>query len=325
MMLLKFINSNRLSVIVFISLLPVVMWIPSLLPGSSVLIAEPGGVPLGRLIMAFNKNFRLIASLIALLIIVGNGYLLIQLNTVHIFIPARTQLPAFFYSVLVIGITSLHQLTPALVSSALFIFVFFRIFSSYKNDGISVSFFDCGLLIAVASLIYFPALIFYLFLLAALPIIRSFNWREWVFTLIGLMLPYVFLISIYYLLDLPVSGIFTDIRNSIAHTSWKYDLSTVIYWSFILLIMLITSFYNLSMFDSMKIHARKYFQVFFVFFLFSLLVYLLMSGAGSEMVYFAAVPLSYLFSFYFMKCSKNWINEMFIVVLLLLLIWQRVS
>jgi hypothetical protein len=323
-MLLKYINSNRISVVLLISLLPVVYWIPSLFQGS-IETTETVGVPLGKLIISFNRDFRLISSLIALLFVIVNGYLLIQLNTIHIFIPLRTQLPSFFYVTLAIGMAQSHQLTPALVSSTLMILLVYRIFNTYKTDGISVNFLDAGLLVSISSLIYFPALAFFFFLLAAIILLRPFIWREWTFAVLGLILPYVFLFSLYYLADIAVAGLFKDIADSFIKAKQDFRLSNIVSWSYILFFLLISSYFMASALDSMKIHARKFFLVFLVFFMFSVLVYLIIPSAGTGMVFFVSVPLAYLFSFYFIKCKRNWINELFFAFFLLLLLWQRIN
>jgi hypothetical protein len=322
-MFLKYFNSNRISVIVLITLLPVVYWIPSLFQETSVYITEPAGVPLGRLIISFNRDFRLISSLVALLLVMFNAYLLIQLNTVNIFIPVRTQLPSFFYVILAISMSELHQLTPALVSSTLLILVFYRIFSAYKSERISINFMDAGLLISTASLIYFPSLFFFFFLLASMVFLRPFNWRESAFAVLGLLWPYFFLISVYYLADIPITDFYRDVVDSFIKQAQNYKLSHLINWSYVLFFMLISSVYMVGAIDMMKIHARKFFLVFLVFFLVSVLIFVIIPGAG--MVYFISVPLAYLFSYYFIKCKRTWYNELFFTVILLLLLWQRIS
>lgn len=306
-------------------MLPVLYWIPSFFWTDSNQVADHAGTLLGGLINLFNSNFRILCSFIALLLIMLNAYLLIQLNTIHIFIPVRTQLPALFYMVLVLGMTQLHQLTPALVASSLLIIVFYRILNSYKEDGISINFLDAGLLISLASLVYFPSILFFLFLLAALAIMRPFIWREWAFALLGLILPYLFVFSGYYLYDKPVSQFFQHMSEAFTRTKPAYHLSQIINWSWLLVFLIISSFFMVRAFDSMKIHARKFFAIFLVFFLLSVLVFLLVPGAGTGMVYFVSLPLAYLFSFYFTKCKRNFINEVFFALFMLLWLWQRIN
>jgi Family of unknown function (DUF6427) len=323
-MLLKYINSNRITLTILFLLLPVVYWIPSLVQGAGEQLTEIKGVPFGRWIVSFNENFRVLASILALLLIITNGYLLIQLNTVHIFIPVRTQLPLFFYIALTISITQLHHLTPALIASTILIFLFYRIFSSYRVDRISINFLDAGLLLATASLFYLPAIFFFPFLLAGMILIRPFQWREWVFAIIGLCIPYAFVMSGYYLLDIPLGNLSDGMSQSFNRVPKNLSLNQIINWSYVLLLTAITSYYIATAIDSMKIHARKFFLVFLVFFLVALLIFLIVGGAGISIVYFAAIPLSYLFSHYFVKCRRNWINDLLFAVFVLLLLWQRI-
>lgn len=322
-MLLKYFNSNRISVFLFIALLPVAFWIPSFFPATYPQVHDISGGPLGRLILKVSAEFRLISSLLALALVMLNGYLLIQLNTIHIFIPVRTRLPAYFYTVLVAGMTQLHQLTPALVASSIVIVVLFRIFSTYKLERISLNYLDAGMLISLASIVYFPALLFFLFLIAGMLMLRPFIWREWVFAIIGLIIPYLFIISGYYLLNLPFSGYVKDIADSFAKTEQEYKLSQIVNWAYVLVFVLISSYYMATAIDSMKIHARNFFLVFLVFFLFSVTVYLSVPGAGIGMIYFVSVPLAYLFTHFFAKSRQHWINELFFLLFLILLLWQR--
>lgn len=324
-MLLKYINSNRLSVVILFVLLPIIYWIPSFGRETFEFIPEAGGMPIGAWLISFNHQFRVLASLIALLLIILNGYLLIQLNTVHIFVPYRTQLPLLFYSILTLGITQLHWLTPALAASTLIILYFYRVFNAYKNDGISINFMDAGLIIALASLIYFPAIFFFVGLMITLLLIRPFIWREWVFAFIGLLIPYAFAFSIYYLLDLPGSDLFNRMGVALGGLQVNLKLSQLVNWAFILVLILISSYYIARAIDSMKIHARKFFLVFLSFFLISLILFFVIRDSGTGMVYSGAVPLAYLFTHYFVRCKQTWANDALFGLLLILLIWQRLE
>lgn len=324
-MFLKYVNSNRISVFILFLLAPFIYWIPSMVHIASQPPVDVIGVPFGRWIIIFNNNFHVLASLIALLLILLNGYLLIQLNTVHFFIPYRTSLPLFFYLLLSLSITQLHHLTPALVSSSLVILMFYRIFNAYKMDGISLNFLDAGILIAIASLFYFPAIFFFPALLIGMLLMRPFVWREWIFAFMGLFIPYAMVLSGYYLLDIPNKELFSGMGSSFSRISKSLRLSQVINWSYILLFTLIGSYFMVKAIDSMKIHARIFFEMFLAFFVFSVLIFFLIPGAGNGMVYFVAIPLSYVFSLYFIRSDRNWINELLLDIFLILFIWQRLA
>jgi hypothetical protein len=101
-----------------------------------------------------------------------------------------------------------------------------------------------------------------------------------------------------------------------------FMLSQMINMGYVMFMLLIGSYFVARALDQMKIHARKFFLVFLFIFLISLLMYLL-PGAGAGLVYIISIPLAYLFTYYFVRCRPSWVNEIFILLFLLLLIWQR--
>jgi hypothetical protein len=234
-------------------------------------------------------------------------------------------LPLFFYALLTIGVTQLGHLTPALVASTLIIIVFYRIFNTYKSERISLNFVDAGLLIGLASLFYFQSILFFAFLLVALAIIRPFIWREWAFACIGLLLPYLFVFSYYYLRDIPIGEFFTGLSVAFQRDPAHLPISQLANWGYVLFFIIVSSYILANAIDSMKIHARKFFLSFLAYFLCSVIIFFVIPGSGMQMVYFTAVPLAYLFSYYFVRCKRNWINELFIALFILLLIWQRIA
>lgn len=319
--MLRFFNGNSIGVLVLLALIPILIWIPDFLKAVPLDQALTGTVP-ALWIASFNAHYRVLSMLIALLIILINAFLLIQLNTIHIFIPVRTQLPALFYIVLAAGFNPTHQLTPALVDSLLVIIILYRLFATYKIDGPSVNFLDTGFLIAVASMIYFPAILMFLFLLVSLVMLRPLNWREWVYVFLGLMLPYLFVLSGYYVAGVPIKEFFPGFGGLFQHHKQTYSIIQLVGWLFVAGMMIYASYFLASAIDNMKIHGRKIFMLFLWLFLFAVIIYLVIPGVGMDIVSIAAIPLSYLFSHYFCNCTRNWINEgllsLFLVMMVLL-------
>jgi hypothetical protein len=319
---LRFFNGNSIGVLVLLVLIPFVYWIPDFFNAVPLPDQTFTGTVPALWIASFNAHYRVLSMLIALLIILTNAFLLIQLNTIHIFIPVRTQLPALFYIVLTAGFNPTHQLTPALVDSLLVIVILYRLFVTYKIDGPSVNFFDAGFLIAVASMIYFPAILLFLFLPVTLVMLRPLYWREWVYIFLGLMLPYLFVVTGYYVAGVPVREFFPGFSRLFLHQKQTYTIIQLIGWLFVIGSMIFSSYFMASAIDNMKIHGRKIFMLFLWMFLFAISIYLVIPGVGIDMVSIAAIPLSYLFSHYFCNCTRNWINEgllsLFLVMMVLL-------
>jgi hypothetical protein len=323
-MLLRYFNSDRIGITVIILLLPALFWVPDLWTGMLPNGTENAGTLPGRLIDYFIRNFNVVSRITALILILVNAFLLVLLNRIHNFIPVRTQLPAFFYVLLVACFNPVHQLTAALPASSLVILVLYRVITTYKSDGISYNFLDAGFLIALASLIYFPALFFFLMLLAGLILFRRFNWREWAYAFIGLGLPYLFLFSGYYLAGVPASAYFPGMHGLFSRNNQIFNLIQWLGWGFIVIMLGYGSYFMIATIDSMKIHGRIIFLFFLWLFVASVVIYAAIPGTGSEMLSFASVPVAFLFSHYFHKCKKDWINEVIFSLYLLLIILLRI-
>src|SRR6185503_18765652 len=67
----------------------------------------------------------------------------------------------------------------------------------YKKEAALALIFDAGLLVSIASLFFFPYIVFILFIIAALMILRPFNLREYLMAILGLLVPYYF-IGVYF-------------------------------------------------------------------------------------------------------------------------------
>ncbi len=312
-MLLKYFNSNRISVFIVIPVLVILCWLPDLLkPENAAPVNEAFAGVLGKYVIRLNANFIVISRFIAMVIVMANGFMLLQLNTLHFFIPYRTQFPALLYMLLCSAFPMLISLTPALIASSLFILLLFRVFATYKHDYFSYNFLDAGLIISIASLFYIPAFFLYPLLLIIMAIIRPYIWREWIFSAIGLLVPFLLILAINYLLDTDIK-IFTDSsRHGFLSIARIKDFSIVLqsFTGYVGLLILISSIRMANSIGNIKIQSRKFFISFFWMFILSLLTFFIVSAAGIDMIYFICIPVSFLMAYYFTFCRKNWVNNL---------------
>jgi len=323
-MFLKFFNSNRIGVLVIIILLPLFYWLPDIWTGEPPHGSIYTGTLPGVFFQNLNQDHSVLSRIAALVVILVNAYLLVLLNRIHIFIPVRTQLPALYYILLTACFNPIHQLTAALLSSFLIILVMYRVIATYKAEGIAYNFLDAGFLVALASLLYFPAILFFLFLLAGLVLLRPFMWREWAYAFLGLGLPYLFLFSGYYLTDMKIADYFPDFARILSGNHQPFTVIQLTSWAFIAGMLIYGSYFMITTIDIMKIQSRKIFLFFLWLFMISLVTYVTVPGTGMEILYFGAIPLSFLFSHFFNKCERNWINEILFSMFLWLIILLRI-
>ncbi|MGB3076214.1 MAG: hypothetical protein WBB36_12870, partial [Chitinophagales bacterium] len=106
-------------------------------------------------------------------------------------------LPAFSFILVSSLFVEFTLLTSALIANTFLLMALARIFAWYKKDKVTAPVFDTSFLIAIASLFFFPYIVFFLFVLAALMVLRPFSLREYLIAAIGLVLPYYF-IGVYF-------------------------------------------------------------------------------------------------------------------------------
>ena len=72
----------------------------------------------------------------------------------------------------------------------------------------------------------------------------------------------------------------------------------------------------LSVFQQLKIYIRKFFRLNFWIFAFVLIVFLTIYSRAIEMIYFMAIPVSYILSYYFFNIRSKLAGEIIFGLLL---------
>jgi len=276
-------------------------------------------MPLYRLIIHLLGTKIYLPLVVTMLFTILMGIYLIRLNAHYIFIPERTYLPALFFFIVAGSYASLNILNPVIFASFFILLAVNRIFSTFKTDSLCYHFFDASFIIAIASLIYFPSIFFIIILWFVLSIMRPFHWREWLYSILGISVVYGLVVALYFLLDKNIIKELIMVKSYFEipyHLS--FSLAQLILYGVIIFIVLLASIYMMRIIPTIKIQARKSFQVWLVFFIISLLL-LIIPAVQIEVLILLAIPLAFLFSYYFISFKKIWIGEILFVFLIGLL------
>ena len=274
-------------------------------------------MPLFQLINNFFVWSDTILLLLINILILVQVYLLIRLNNKFIVIDKRTYLHGIIFTVFCISLNNLNNLLPALFANIFIILATEKIFDTYKSDSLFSNYFDATLLISISSLLHFNAIFLIVFVFAGQIIIRSFNFREWLIIILGLLTPYIILFLYFFLVDNLLffnelaEYYFFDYQN-------KFELSLIKtgYYVFILILLLISGIFSLNKFNKLKINRRKFYTLFFLLIIFSAAILYSLPKAGFETLVFVSVPFSFIISDYLLAVKKKWYSE-FIFLLLL--------
>ncbi len=184
------------------------------------------------------------------------------------------------------------SISPALLANGLLIWLFIRLCRLYNRASPKTLLFNTGLIVGLSVIFYHPTAILILVVLFALVEVRPFNTAEWVVLLMGIVLPYYFLFSWFFLQDkvshfaslLPIPGWNLPLKE------WNPLLIASL--SFLLLILLL-GLYCWQLFNKrMVIQIRKNWSVMLMLLMILLPIPFIYSYSGIESAQMALVPLA---------------------------------
>lgn len=194
-MIAGFLKNNHLGATILIPLLGIFLWVTVFFK------AEPApafyGMPLFQLFDEALKNLPVLKEILALALILAEAFFLNQLAVSHQGTPKANFLPAAIYLLLMSSSRSFLSFHPLLFANFFLLLAIRSLLKMHKKETAFAEAFDGGFYIAIASLFYLPALLFFPFLGLSFLIMRPFIWREWIIALFGLVVPYLFT-AVYY-------------------------------------------------------------------------------------------------------------------------------
>lgn len=311
-MILRFFRSNQPITILTVPILAILLWVLLIIntnqtPGRVNLYPNPAFevFPLHL----FTKNYIFLLIVPPVLILV-NAFYFARVLINYMIIKGRTQLPAFFYLVLVIPSVFQSILVPwNLFASFFFILTIDWLFGAAEKRGLSYRFFDGGMLFAVGTIFDWRLVYFVPFLILIQILLRPVSWREILFVLFGFALPYFLIFSYLFLTNADLNSLISSYKQLFdLRVASIYSLSEMLLYGIFLMSIVIASLFALSLFPTLKIHSRKYLQLFFILFL-NVVIATLLPVSGKELFVYMAIPISFILSLYFASCRITYVNQ----------------
>jgi hypothetical protein len=271
-------------------------------------------------------NKELMIGLSALAVVIQALYLTYVINKQDVLREA-SHLPALMYVVLMSCFPEQLSFNPLLAANFFIIMFLNSLFKFYRADSASFHVFDAGLFIGIAGLFYWPALFLFPLIWSALVLLRPFNWKEWVVSLIGVALPFIVLAVVLFwfgmLSENKIAGILQPFYQM--HLSAIYKSTYIILFVILAALgvaSLIKFFQDMSTFA--KLRTRKFLVLFVWFFLFAAISYLVSVKRTMISLSFLAIPLSVMFSNYFISLRRQLLAELIFLILLAAVIYNQV-
>lgn len=263
-----------------------------------------------------NQNTYWIFTILLIAILILTGFYFTRISIRFLIISSRSQFPALFF-LCISSFAISANFSGAVIACLGLLFSIERLFGSVNQNGLSFRFFESGIILGLASLFYFNILFLFPFFIISQIILRPPNWREPLHFFLGMVLPFIYIFSAYYIQGVSITDTWGQIKEWIL---LRRTISTNQYFlgslSFFIFLLLISSIFIFRKYITTKIVIRKYYQLFLFLFLNLLLIVILIPSAGNEVLFLFAIPASIPFSVYFTHCRSNFINKAFLFFVL---------
>jgi hypothetical protein len=323
MLLTRFKRTDLLTIVLIVVIL-ISLWIGAMmkLRGQFFLYFDIDSMPLYGFISSLTGTHPLPGVLFSLLLVSFMAFLMVNLNTALIFINERTFLPAVFY-VLLSGLFPQYQLiNPAIAGAVFLMMAVKRIMESHRVQGTAFNYFDAGLLISAGSLLYANLIWFGLIIFIGIALLRSVNTKEIVLSVTGLATPFVITAALYYITGRDPADFFRLFEYNLfgRHAIFAFNTLIIVALIFTGSLTFAGIFQLFFMAGGMKVQSRKTFSLLVWILFISLFLYFVNPAVSVEMIWIAAIPVSYILSNYFIYLRRKVLSEILFDLLLILIL-----
>lgn len=223
----------------------------------------------------------------------------------------NTLLPALVFIIITAIFPTFYTMDAAILIIFLQLLLFITVIKLFKTNQGPQKCFDAGVIVALASLFYFPAIAWIVLVWFSLIIFRPFVWREWVSSITGVLTLYLFLAFYYYwtnrwddflLLWSPLKGSFWQI-NVFPRKSDYLPLFPIVLILIIAFNKIVENFYK----NVLLVRKAQHIMVASIF-ITAFSYYIKPSFSVNHFILLAA-PMTLFLSYYFLVAKKIWMAE----------------
>jgi len=231
-----------------------------------------------------------------------------------------------FYLLLASMTIEFIPLHPQLLANTFIIMMFLDVFRQTRNVQLHLDMFNVGLWVGLASLFYFPFIIYLPIGIIGVIYLRTYKWVDTVRAVIGLCLPYFLLGTILFLTDRLSDLNELHFTDSLAFL----DLSTYLSWKNyvvigIFLMLILTSVaYSRSFSTGVNIHVRKKLTVIFITLTGSVILMTLVPDTNISSLLFLVFPMSFLTAAVFLELDPQFAEVMHFLLLFTAIAFQYI-
>lgn len=317
-MLIRFFKSSFYSQYLLLIAIAVALWTKAVLDPCHIVSGEESIV--FNLIFSLIGSQHIVSTTLAILIMIFSAVLLNFVLVRHELLPKNSMLGALVYVILMSNTPVAIGLNPVLLASLFIIPAFDQIMLTYGKPDPTQQVFTASFLLAIASLIYFPAIVLLLLLIFSLLVFQTLSFRILLVSLTGAFAVYLYLFLFYFMSDsmegqfwLYIEWFSTLPVFTLPPISVNYGI-----WILILLLFVTALMHIFSQLNEGNISVRKKMLLNLWFLLLVMITLVFESDLLNIAIFFLAIPLTTIIASYLAlrKKASLWM-ELYIILLIL--------
>lgn len=318
-MLLRFIQHNPAISILLVPVGMIVFWIYTFF--HPVIPVTEHAAPLYKLLIMGIKTYPFLIIILSMLLIFCEAMLLNNIAEKNAVVGNSAYLPALLYIILMSLQPEMFSLHPIIIANLFLLLALRKLMQTYRKETAYSETFETGLFISVAALFYIPSFVFILLLWTGLFIIRPFIWREWFISLIGFILPWLYLVFFYFWnnkLDmLEYEALYyTIITPRKVFNIFNFSFTEYSQLALLIVAVLFSAGRFIHDLNKGAVQTRNNLMLLFYFFLFGFISVFLAPVYSIAYLSFLSIPFSIIFSRYLLHARRKWIAEILFLLLI---------
>ncbi len=303
--------------LVLIPLLGILLWLPGFLHPSAPV--ELVYMPFYSGLDTFLRANPLLSVILGFLVSMGEAFLLNYIIYQHHILTKRSWLPALMFVVFSACTPGLLWLHPQHLAGIFLLGALHLLLATYRRDKAFGSVFNSGILIGIAALFYLPSIIFLLFAIVCIILLRPFIWREWIILILGTTVAPIYAGVYYFWHDQLREATHELIIDPIVNRDFFLKLPVEYYFLTAMtgLMLFVSAGRFLSGAGTSTLKTKKGISVMLWFLVFSLLAIIPAQNNAVAGIIFAIYPLSLFASNYFLVARRLWLAESIFILLIL--------
>lgn len=325
-MVVRFFRSSFAAQYAVLILMALLLWLPALFQAEPF-VSQDDLSPLSQLLSQWLKPFPQLTVGLALLLMLVQALFFNAILAANQLSLRVGSIGAFIYILLMSQSLQQTGMYDYLLAALFILAALHTILLMQNTENITYYLFNAGIFISLASLFYFPAAILFAWLWLSLFILRVQYLREWGITMVGLLTPYFFLASWYYLTD-QLLWRFDAYTRAFENFGWinaKFSFMNMMVWGVILLLVILSLSIVYGQSTEKNVSIRKKIGVNTWLFVFSVLL-IFNDAASINRNGMLIIPLGIYIAYYLSFAKKLfWPQLLLLLLVALILVTQYLS